>query len=396
MPSGALFGNSHAIGGSSGGVKHLVEFRAGRMTLKDKMVEPDKRKGFLYLYQSDDSLIHFCWKDRTTGVVEDDLIIFPDDCEFVKVSQCTTGRVYVLKFKTSSRKLFFWMQEPKTDKDDEWCRRINEILNNPPSMSGFREPRPATEGELQNLLNSMSQQQLMQLFGGVGERINSILGPMGRRASSRYSTPASQSNNASGAVAASPDSGDLNTTDSTKPSATSDGKTKSLDDKSTPTRHPIQLSDLQSYLSTLTSPDGQTGTNIPSSQQSVDLASALNVDALQTVIKDDERVAVLEPHLPPAGQEPAPSRELLRDTLASPQFHQAVSMFSNALQSGQLGPVVSQFDVNTEAVTAANKGDIEEFVKALEGKPSKPEKKESEDSAASTDKKDKEDGTSLG
>lgn len=71
-------------------------------------------------------------------------------------------------------------------------------------------------------------------------------------------------------------------------------------------------------------------------------------------------------------------------------------MFSNALQSGQLGPVVSQFDVNTEAVTAANKGDIEEFVKALEGKPSKPEKKESEDSAASTDKKDKEDGTSLG
>lgn len=110
MPSGALFGNSHAIGGSSGGVKHLVEFRAGRMTLKDKMVEPDKRKGFLYLYQSDDSLIHFCWKDRTTGVVEDDLIIFPDDCEFVKVSQCTTGRVYVLKFKTSSRKLFFWMQ----------------------------------------------------------------------------------------------------------------------------------------------------------------------------------------------------------------------------------------------------------------------------------------------
>lgn len=72
----------------------------------------------------------------------------------------------------------------------------------------------------------------------------------------------------------------------------------------------------------MTSPDGQTGTNIPSSQQSVDLASALNVDALQTVIKDDERVAVLEPHLPPAGQEPAPSRELLRDTLASPQFHQ--------------------------------------------------------------------------
>lgn len=39
-----------------------------------------------------------------------DLIIFPDDVEFKHVPQCTTGRVYVLKFKSSQRKLFFWMQ----------------------------------------------------------------------------------------------------------------------------------------------------------------------------------------------------------------------------------------------------------------------------------------------
>ena len=39
-----------------------------------------------------------------------DLIIFPDDIEFKSVKQCTTGRVFVLKFKSSTRKLFFWMQ----------------------------------------------------------------------------------------------------------------------------------------------------------------------------------------------------------------------------------------------------------------------------------------------
>ena len=39
-----------------------------------------------------------------------DLIIFPDDIEFKHVPQCTTGRVYLLKFKSSSRKFFFWMQ----------------------------------------------------------------------------------------------------------------------------------------------------------------------------------------------------------------------------------------------------------------------------------------------
>ena len=110
MSATALFGNTSGLGGSSGGNKHLVEFRAGRMTLKGRMVHPDKRKGLLYVYQGEDSLMHFCWKDRTTGEVEDDLLIFPDDCEFVRVNECTTGRVYVLKFKSFSKKYFFWLQ----------------------------------------------------------------------------------------------------------------------------------------------------------------------------------------------------------------------------------------------------------------------------------------------
>jgi hypothetical protein len=41
-------------------------------------------------------------------------------------------------------------------------------------------------------------------------------------------------------------------------------------------------------------------------------------------------------------------------------------MFSAALQSGQLGPVVQQFEVGAEAVDAANQGNMEEFVKALQ------------------------------
>lgn len=51
--------------------KNLVEFKAGRMNLKGKMVHPDKRKGLVYVYQSEDSLMHFCWKDRSNGIVED-------------------------------------------------------------------------------------------------------------------------------------------------------------------------------------------------------------------------------------------------------------------------------------------------------------------------------------
>uniref|UniRef100_A0A8D3DYK4 Pru domain-containing protein n=1 Tax=Scophthalmus maximus TaxID=52904 RepID=A0A8D3DYK4_SCOMX len=161
MSSGALFPS--LVSGSRGSSsKYLVEFRAGKMTLKGNVVTPDKRKGSVYVQQSDDSLIHFCWKDRTTGNVDDDLIIFPDDCEFKRVSQCTTGRVYVLKFKAGSKRLFFWMQEPKTEKDEEFC---------PPGSGGGSSHELSAlggEGGLQNLLGNMSHNQLMQLIGPTG------------------------------------------------------------------------------------------------------------------------------------------------------------------------------------------------------------------------------------
>lgn len=169
------------MGGSSGGNRHLVEFRAGRMSMVDKMVHPDPRKGLLYIYQSEDGLIHFCWKERNSSRAEDDLIVFPDDCEFKRVEQCKTGRVFLLKFKSTSRKLFFWMQEPKLEKDEEWCRRINDVMNNPPSVNSLSSSRGGNDGnDLQYMLNNMSQQQLMQLFGGVGQMggLSTLLGSM--------------------------------------------------------------------------------------------------------------------------------------------------------------------------------------------------------------------------
>lgn len=89
-------------------------------------------------------LMHFCWKERTGSRAEDDLVIFPEEIEFKKVTQNTTGklkderererrrfvlgRVYILKWKSTTKKLFFWMQEPKEDKDEEYCRKINNFV----------------------------------------------------------------------------------------------------------------------------------------------------------------------------------------------------------------------------------------------------------------------------
>ena len=98
-------------------------------------------------------------------------------------------------------------------------------------------------------------------------------------------------------------------------------------------------------------------------------------------------------HLPPGDN--------LCTTLSSPQFSQALSMFWSALQSGQAGPVIRQFGLGTEAVTAAANGNLEEFVNALEsskggqgqtdqGQEDK-SKKPSPPGTGSSDKKDEDD-----
>lgn len=79
------------------------------------------------------------------------------------------------------------------------------------------------------------------------------------------------------------------------------------------------------------------------------------------------------------------AKKQLKDTIQSPQFQQALSSFSTALQSGQLGPVVSQFQLNSEAIAAANTGDLEQFVKALE--------KNANPNAKNAEKKEKTDET---
>ncbi|XP_016099347.1 proteasomal ubiquitin receptor ADRM1 [Sinocyclocheilus grahami] len=374
MSSGALF-PSLASGSRSSSSKYLVEFRAGKMTLKSSTVTPDKRKGTVYIQQTDDSLIHFCWKDRTSGNVEDDLIIFPDDCEFKRVNQCTTGRVYVLKFKAGSKRLFFWMQEPKTDKDEEYCRKVNEYLNNPPI--------PGALGS-----------------GGGGSHELSALGEAGLLGSGGPATSSSTSSSRSQSAAATPSSGSAARLSSTQapttpvtPAATSTSsptvtpttpaaQTPSMPAGPPSSTQPIQLSDLQSILATMNVPA------MAAEGPGVDLASVLTPDVMAPILANSEVQQRLLPYLP-SGESLPQSAEEIQNTLTSPQFQQAMSMFSSALASGQLGPLMNQFGLPSEAVDAANKGDVEAFAKAMEGSDSKT------DDGDSKDKKDDDEDMSL-
>ncbi|ERE70666.1 proteasomal ubiquitin receptor ADRM1-like protein [Cricetulus griseus] len=305
--SGALF-PSLVPGSRGSSTKYLVEFRAGKMSLKGTTVTPDKRKGLVYIQQTDDSLIHFCWKDRTSGTVEDDLIIFPDDCEFKRVPQCPSGRVYVLKFKAGSKRLFFWMQvglEPSLDQAWPAC------------------------------------------WGAAGLR-QAALRPA---ASTTSPSPAPSSGNGT-STAASP-------------------------------TQPIQLSDLQNILATMNVPAG------PGGSQQVDLASVLTPEIMAPILANADVQERLLPYLP-SGESLPQTADEIQNTLTSPQFQQALGMFSAALASGQLGPLMCQFGLPAEAVEAANKGDVEAFAKAMQNN-AKPEPKEGD----AKDKKDEEEDMSL-
>ncbi|KAG7198082.1 hypothetical protein KM043_018249 [Ampulex compressa] len=367
------------------------------MTMKGNMVYPDTRKGQLYVYQSDDTLMHFCWKDRTTGTVEDDLLIFPDDCEFKHVPQCKTGRVYLLRFKSSSRKFFFWLQDLKTDKDEEHCRKINEVLNNPPTPGSQRSGNANSDGDLQNLLNNMSQQQLMQLFGGVSQMggLGSLLGTMNRPhgfQSTRASTtttstpvttsvarpPAAQTPAPTAAVESPKSSGNNKT--SARPS------TSSIPVAAMGTGNKIHLSDLQNFLSEIPTP--------ASADNGVQRGVATELtNAIPAAISSTETLErAMTMHLPPGDN--------LCTTLSSPQFSQALSMFWSALQSGQAGPIIRQFGLGPDAVNAATSGNIEEFVSALESESKsdqgqmqqgQDDKSTKQSSATSPDKKDDDD-----
>ena len=301
--------------------KNLIEFKAGKMVQKGKMVHPDTRKGLIYVYKSDDSLTHFCWKDRATGEVVDDLIIFPDDADFSRVKQCTTGRVYIMKFRSSNRRFFCWMQEPKEDKDEEYCKKVNEILNGTAASAEESTPTataptattttPATPGG-----GNVGQAQLMDMLSG--------------------GTPLSSRTNGG----------------------------------------PVSVAALQNILQNMPANGSANGA---APKETVTPANVISKEAIDGLLECPDTVAKLEQHLPEALRG---NPEMMRSTLNSPQFQQGLQLFSSAFKSGQLAPLMKSLGFTDSAGNAAAGGDFEAFVRAVADATKEKEKDEAEEDMA--------------
>lgn len=142
--------------------KPLVEFKAGILTISGTTVTADERRGKLSLVQGDDQLLHLLWKTRPQDTTEIDLIVMPQSATVEKIPECTTGRVLYLKFKNSTNRRFFWMQEPKEDEDDKLVKQLNDYIANPPRPGAGEEGMMGDDEQ-------MEQAALMSMFGaGAG------------------------------------------------------------------------------------------------------------------------------------------------------------------------------------------------------------------------------------
>lgn len=105
--------------------------------------KPRQTPGYIYLY-SEDELVHFCWRPRSAPVTEPelDLVMVPTDGSFVPYEPTQSdgqssirGRIFVLKFSSSSQRYLFWLQSKSQHErgDPNWFsprdRKLGEIVN---------------------------------------------------------------------------------------------------------------------------------------------------------------------------------------------------------------------------------------------------------------------------
>ncbi|KAL8808812.1 MAG: hypothetical protein Q9200_003994 [Gallowayella weberi] len=157
-------------------VAPIITFKAGTCEFdassNPPKIIPKPTPGYLYLYEgADDELIHFCWRPRSASLRDPenlDLVMVPSDGSFKPYQTAqgdakkspTNGRIFLLKFQSSSARHLFWLQSKSQHANGDlgWFSprdlklgeivdqllqgeqvNVQEALNNIPSEQGGRD-----------------------------------------------------------------------------------------------------------------------------------------------------------------------------------------------------------------------------------------------------------------
>lgn len=370
----------------------LHSFKAGRLSRVEgtNRVKPDPRKGLIYLEEVDE-LLHFYWKDRSTGAVEDDLIIFPEEAEFVEVKESPKGRVFALKFTSSSQIMFYWMQEKESVDDEADVKRVNDLIADPKSPApqssesagsssrteglGGSVLGPAGASGLGNLDLSaaaqtmgMSQDQLMELLGS--DRISSVINS--GIPSNLFETGASGTDGAmqdvmdsqgSGAVAEQMPMDAIGTGDPSGEALPSAGQSSIPQINDDRPQTPTVSGDSHSLHSILS------GIRIPGQQQQqrldlepLDLQDILTPEQIRPLLADPVVRQQLFPHLPSSLVSDPPTEAEVLEIMSSVQWKTALSGLSYALNHGGESAVRS---LGLDASHLQGTSGVEAFIRAV-------------------------------
>lgn len=102
----------------------ILSFHAGYADFDEstKMVTPRAGAGKITVTRNpEEAYLNFSWDPRDGFKPPNELkpfLLIPGDAQWVHVKQCTTGRVFALKFQSSEKREFFWMQS-KTNAQDK-------------------------------------------------------------------------------------------------------------------------------------------------------------------------------------------------------------------------------------------------------------------------------------
>jgi 26S proteasome regulatory subunit N13 len=324
--------------------KLLVAFRAGKMTVAaGNRVTADTRRGKIEVRQGSDQLIHFQWRDRQTGDIVDDLIVFPDEAHLRKLKQVKDGRVLLLEFTGSERRLFFWMQEPSDDRDAEFVTKVNEMMNNPPSPTDDVGMGEGGEPDLSQLPPHLLQQ--IQAMGPAGMQQAQQLMQMFQQ------RQMGGGGNGGGSPGPSP---------GPSPKAAPQPKTPAA----SPGSDAALANVLSGFMSSHTPAAGESGS--ASSEEPQSLARVMKAETLLPLLTADEGVAQKLLEFLPEGQQ---TMDELKALPTSGQWQQFLDTFGSALQSGQLGAILAELGIPELQPVGATRGPtLEEFFAALEKK----------------------------